>query len=111
VKKILFLLMLVATLLSACGSTEVAGMVVNKIYEPARRWTQFIPMPMGKTMMLVPVVHYDDEDFILVVYDKEEDKLHHLYVDERTWNSFEEKDYVIMPSEYQDDPIEKNRSN
>lgn len=47
------------------------GRVVSKHYEPARTWVQIVPIATGKVTMVVPITHFDDEDWIIRVDDGE----------------------------------------
>lgn len=53
--------------LIACGGDVTTGTVVAKRHEPARTYTYFMPVTTGKTVTLIPMTGFDDEDWILVL--------------------------------------------
>lgn len=54
--------------LSGCTQAITEGKVIDKVHEPARTWTQLMPISTGKITVMIPFVHHDDEDFVIVIH-------------------------------------------
>lgn len=87
--------MLLATL-AGCGSPMPDGVTVTgKRHEPARHYTTMVPVSTGRSTVLVPVVHHDDEDWVLIVswvdlsHDPPRERSGVLYVDQATYERVE----------------------
>lgn len=114
-KNIIFLGLLFIT---SCTHKLTEGTIVSKKYEPARTWVQVVPITIstGKSTMvtMVPMVLYDNEDFILLVRGHTDDGdvvLEHFYVTESAYNSVNIGDYVGFAKETMSysDKVEKSR--
>jgi hypothetical protein len=87
--------------LAGCGNEIESGEVYEKQYEPEKRWVQMMPMVLstGKmsTVVMVPITHYDDEDFIIKIkkYNSEKGEFDKgkFYVDKETYSRYELGDY------------------
>ena len=102
---VLFVLVL---LLTSCGPKLTTGTVIEKHHEPERRWVQLIPMRVGKITMLIPFVHYDDEDWAITIQDGE--LTSYVYIEEELWNTLEIGDHVDLgPDPQTNDDITKER--
>ena len=100
-----------AVVLAACEPPIRSGQVVQKLYEPARTWTAMVPMSVYcgqncRMMTMVPMTHYDDEDFILIIQGwnekAEEFQRRRIYVaTRRQWESIQTGDWFgeEMPGE------------
>lgn len=60
------------------------GRVVEKYYEPEHTWVQLMPIMIGKVISMIPIFHFDDEDWVIVV-ENNEGKVGHIYVSEKTY--------------------------
>lgn len=87
--KYLFLLVF---LLVGCSPKIKDGNVTHKIYEEPRRWVQFVPVSVGKTIIMQQYWHYDDEDWILVI--SKDGETRKLYVTEKFYKSVKVGDWV-----------------
>lgn len=73
------------------------GKVIIKRYEPRRQWTQMIMMPCGKSFMMIPMVHIDDEDWVVTIGKFEKGKKYRtkdLYVTKNFYNNIQKGDYI-----------------
>lgn len=43
------------------------GTIIEKRYETARLWIQNVPITVGNIILMAPIFHFDDEDWILVI--------------------------------------------
>ncbi len=72
------IMLLTAFLLTSCEKPITEGEVVNKVYEPAQTYVIMYPMTVssGKTIttIMVPMIVYDDEDWIIKIQKFDENK-------------------------------------
>lgn len=87
-----YLAICLLALLAACLPSISAGTVIEKEYEPARRWVQFVPVKIGKVTYLQQYWYTDDEDWTITI-EKGEEKAT-IYVDKEVWESTSIGDYV-----------------
>lgn len=64
---LIFLLTAIVTATSSCGKTDTSGIVSSKTYEPENRFIMFIPIMVGKVMIMIPIWMFDDEDYIIKI--------------------------------------------
>lgn len=97
-KKLLIILLSILTF--SCTHLD-KGTVIEKNYEPPRTYVTLMPISTGKTVIMIPYIIYDNEDYILTVEGvKDEDVIHeNVYVSEdcykslsigETWNKTED---------------------
>lgn len=108
------LLILVLFVLIGCSPPTLHDTFVQgKTYEPAVTFISVMPIMVGKSMMMIPYVIHDDEDFVLTVIGYTEDgdrKGRRLYVDKETFDSTNIKDNVDhLTMQYKDEHDKKRQ--
>ncbi len=87
---VLFLSLLILLIVSEINKPVVtSGRIVRKYHEPAQEWYSFMPLMIGKVIILIPMYHFDDEDWVLVLEGADqhgEQSEGELYVSRKTWN-------------------------
>lgn len=83
-------LVALALLLTACSSID-RGTITAKVIEPAHTTISSSCVPVGKVMVCTPHTIYDDEDFRFDI--QLEDETGFVYVDENTFNQYDEGDF------------------
>jgi hypothetical protein len=66
-----------------------SGRIVRKYHDPAYEWYSFMPLMVGKVIIMIPIYHFDDEDWVLVLEGTDqhgEQSDGELYVSRKTWN-------------------------
>jgi len=112
---VLGLLSSILILSAGCHSKPeiTRGTVIDKHHEPESTWTQTIPVRSGEMTTTVPVIHTDDEDWILVVRGRTrhgEETTEEFYVTPQTYERIrigDEFEYDSSTSEL-DDPLQKS---
>jgi hypothetical protein len=81
--------------LMGCQKLE-SGVVIDGHHEPARSWVSIMPIYTGKTMMMIPMIHFDDEDWIIIVEGEHDGELRQetWYVSEAQYTNIEIGDNV-----------------
>jgi len=86
--------------LVGCGPRITAGEVYEKIHEPACTYVLLVPFRVGKGIMAVPFLMYDDEDWIIRIRQWDPDKQRYrcatYYVSEELYNSVEIGDRINL---------------
>ena len=111
---VLWLFSFILILSAGCHSEpeNTWGMVIDKHHEPESTWTQTIPVRSGEMTTTVPVIHTDDEDWILVVRgwtQHGEETTEEFHVDSQTYESIRIGDqFEYVPSKVDlEDPVQK----
>jgi hypothetical protein len=109
-----------AVLLSACAGLPpiTEGTVIAKKHEDERRWTSLMPIFTGKVMIMVPMSHFDDEDWILTIQEdctpteeQPECRQEAVYVSAVMFGDYDVGDrYVAVPPASSKDPYERQRT-
>ena len=95
-------LLLVLFLAIACSPRLKEGVIFNKYHDPPRTFVMFIPFNVcsgGRTptctTILLPYVIYDDEDWVLVLEDRNGDECRkgEVYTDQATYEGYKKGDY------------------
>lgn len=86
-----------------------SGTVLSKWYEEPRTWVQMVPISTGKTTIMVPITHYDDEDWCIEI--ENDGKRRVLYVSESVYETVQLGAHFgsDAPGVSTSDPIEKRR--
>ncbi len=72
-----------------------SGKVIDKWYEEERTWVQIMPIIIGKIVSMIPIFHYDDEDWVITIED--EDGLKgDLYLSEAKWKKINIGDHFVV---------------
>lgn len=89
--------------LISCSHKLKEGTVISKKYEPARTWTQSMPIVIstGKvvSVIMTPMVMYDGPDFILLVEGenkKSEIVREKFYVNDKIYNAVSNGSYIMF---------------
>ncbi len=81
-----------------CGSALKNGTLIKKAHEPERSWVQMIPISTGSATVVIPIVHYDDEDWVFVIEDSpkngKKSKQQRIYVSQEAFTHHEEGDWI-----------------
>ena len=78
-----------------CKKSINDGHVILKRHEPARTFVMLIPVSTGKTIMMIPYIYFDDEDFIIKIEKTidGEKKTNNIYLTESEYNKISIGDY------------------
>lgn len=113
-----FLIVFLSLIAFASCSNIQEGRIIKKWYEPARTWVSVVPIvtSTGKTTTttMVPMVHYDDEDYCIkiekYVEDKEKYVTRTVYLTKEEYNNVELDDWFCISRDCKTkDRIEKHR--
>lgn len=110
---LLVVLLLSAILYDVFRFKLTQGQVVEKQYEPERRWVQLMPTQIGKITVFHPIYHYDDEDWVLVIEgknDKGKTVTERLYVSQETWDAITIGEWYEGTEEQLNDTPETHRA-
>ena len=96
----LLLLIVIILVISEHNKPVVtSGRVVNKYHDPAHEWYSFVPIMVGKIFIMIPMYHFDDEDWVLVLKGTDqhgEQSEGELYVSRKTWNKVRVGQYYTI---------------
>jgi hypothetical protein len=86
------------------------GVVVNMVIEEERVWTTSVTMLVGKSVVIIPMVHVDDKDFILELLNN--GRRGKVYVTQEDFNKVRIGDYYKGNKDsYRDDVVKKEVHN
>jgi len=104
-------------LLLACGSRPEEGVIIEKRHEPEARWVQTVRIQTSPdnpaSILEIPMMHYDTEDWILILEGEHEGKVvkRSVYVAKQEYNHFEIGDnYLLKPDAVFEDEIIKYKA-
>ena len=111
---------LVAVLVLACGDSITEGEIYQLVHEPERTWIALIPIttcvgkPVICTTTMIPVIHYDDEDWVVSVRQWSDEKGRFLtasfYVPQTVYSELHEGQWFAMCDSCEsDDPVRQER--
>jgi hypothetical protein len=106
-----YLLLLPLLTLFSCRHLS-NGVVVEKSYEPERTYMMFIPMRVGKTTTLLPVVMYDGADYIITIRGEYEGETleETYYVDSRRYDTVKTGDLFCVDKSCAEDDYNNQRA-
>jgi len=74
-------------LLFGCDGPFCSGVVVKKHHEAESMYVTYIPMQVGKVLVMIPYWYLDDEDFAVTVNDNGKHRTY--YVDKETYERWD----------------------
>jgi len=74
------------------------GVVISKIHQNMRKWVKDKSVTAGRYYLLLPFLHYDDEDWILVMKN-DKGRVGKLFVDKETFENVKVGDIYTKKSE------------
>jgi len=112
-KRLILIVIMLACLLGCSKPPLHNTRVLDKQYEPARSTLIMMPMMVGKVMIMIPVMLYDDEDYVLNVMgytETGERKCRRIYVSKEQYDVIYVGDSVdALTMQYKDEHRKERR--